>query len=124
MMKSNKGITLSALVITIVILSIIAAVTITASTNSDITGQAQDAAEDFDNASIKQILDSIYLSEKNKYNSGLITEEQMWTNIITNIEDNTSVVMSAEKSSEIVNVSINSEVIYTISMDNGVEKVE
>ena len=63
-MKSNKGITLIALIITIVVLLILAGVAIGTLEESNIIGQAKDAA-------------SKYESEKDKENTTIIEIEEL-----------------------------------------------
>jgi len=53
-MRGQKGITLVALIITIVVLLILAVVAITAITNDDILNYAQNAATDFNAASVNE----------------------------------------------------------------------
>ena len=125
MMRNCKGVTLTALVITIIVLGIISAITILATTDIDISGQAKQATEDFNEASIKQIIDGVYFSEKNKYNSGLISEDAMWTNVKTNITSNTTVNFTVQNidDSDItkgIKVNVNGKTMYKITMENGV----
>lgn len=54
MLKSSKGITLVALVITIILLLILAGVTISIALNTDILGHAQEAAERYQNEAEKE----------------------------------------------------------------------
>ncbi len=53
-MKSQKGITLVALVITIIILLILAGISIASLTGSDLFGKARQAAEDSNRAAEKE----------------------------------------------------------------------
>ena len=72
--KKNKGITLVALVITIIILLILAGISISALTNTGLFGKAKEAKEKSENAEKQQskLLDS-YEKELNKYTSEELT---------------------------------------------------
>ena len=80
----NKGITLVALVITIVILLILAGISISALTNTGIFGKAKDAKGKSENAEKQQseLLDS-YEKELNKYTSEELTAEKLNTVLST-----------------------------------------
>ena len=54
MFKGNKGITLVALVITIIVLLILAGVSITFALQGNILSNAQNAVDEYDNASTKE----------------------------------------------------------------------
>lgn len=113
MIRNCKGITLTALVITVIVLSIIAAVTLYTTTDSNIAGEAKQATKDFDNAYLKQIIDNIYLSERNKYNSGLITEENMIYNIRNAIDSHEKLQNAGVTYSQ-----TNTELIVTVGDNN------
>ncbi len=78
--KENKGITLVALVITIIILLILATISIQSLTNTGLFAKAQEAKEKTQNAEKNQarILKE-YEDELNKYVSGVSKVDTDWT---------------------------------------------
>lgn len=123
MIRENKAITITALTIIVIVLFIVAGVAIGASINTGLIDIAEKSTKEYDSAAIKQILDSIYLSEKNKYNSGLIDESNMWKNIERNITNNTKVNFEVENLDNKLNVKVNNKPIYEITID-GVKEIE
>ena len=70
-MKNSRGITLVALVVTIVILLILASISITAlSGNNSIINRAEKAKEDTERAELEEVLNKehVKLETKSKYN--------------------------------------------------------
>lgn len=86
--KSNKGITLVALVITIVILLILAGISISTLTNTGIFEKAKDAKKASENAKLEQnkVLDE-YEKELDKYMPQELTDDKI--NKVLNMTENT-----------------------------------
>lgn len=86
--KSNKGITLVALVITIVILLILAGISISTLTNTGIFEKAKDAKKASENAELEQnkVLDE-YEKELDKYMPQELTDDKI--NKVLNMTENT-----------------------------------
>lgn len=83
--NGERGITLVALTVTIVIMAILVAVVVKVSTDNDLIDTALNATDQFDQATVFQALSNILVSERSVYENGFITEEQMWDNIETTI---------------------------------------
>lgn len=88
MMKSEKGVTLVMLAITVVILSIIVVLTVKISINQNIIKTTQEAASDYQESVILETLKTILVSERSLYDDGFINESTMWTNITNSIITN------------------------------------
>ena len=78
--KSNNGITLVALVISIIILLILATISIQSLTNTGIFKRAQEAKNAMEKAEAEQAkMLNEYENELNKYTSGTIKDKTEWT---------------------------------------------
>ena len=102
--KNNKGITLVALVITIVILLILAGISISALTNTGLFGKAKEAKQQSKNATLEQnkILDN-YEKEVDQYLpafTGTTVKEAIQHERVLNVTDNTE--LHDEKGNKIV----------------------
>ena len=95
--KSNNGITLVALVITIIILLILAGITISSLTNTGLFGKAQEAKEKTQNATENQAKTlNEYEDELNKYISGTVEVPK-----IKKVADNLGTVLSTTDNTEL-----------------------
>ncbi len=76
-MKDSNGVTMIALVITIVVMLIIASVTIYTATNSGILSNTKEMSSSAELSNIKENIKMDILAEKNKHGSSKIKQEKL-----------------------------------------------
>lgn len=86
--KKERGITLVSLVITVIIMAILTAVVVNITINQNIVDSTKKVAQNYEEATVFQTLNTMLISERSVYENGFIDEETMWNNIEKSIIDN------------------------------------
>ena len=86
--KNEKGITLVALTITIVIMAILISVVVRTTVDEELIDTAMNATDKYEQTLISQAINAIFINERSLYENGFITENEMWMNIKESIESN------------------------------------
>lgn len=86
--KQERGITLVSLIITILVMAILIGVTVKVSMDDELIGTTMNATDKYETALVYEALDTTLVSERSIYEDGFITENEMWKNIKSSIENN------------------------------------
>ena len=94
--KQEKGITLVALIITVMIMAILIGILVKVSTDDNLVERTQNVADNYQEARVEQAIKTILVSERSLYEDGFINEVVMWENIKESIQNNDELTQYGE----------------------------